>query len=84
MSVFTVLCYISHITLTAVHLLALMPDVCLVQVHNEHQRRVREIDQVEKHLMMAKAAALAAEEKKLSSLDQQLGIPKGKYYHIVK
>jgi len=33
--------------------------------------------------MMAKAASLAAEEKKLSLLDQQLGLPKGKYLCIV-
>ena len=36
------------------------------------------MDRVEKHLIMAKAAALAAEEKALSTLDQQLGLPKGK------
>ena len=35
------------------------------------------MDQVEKHLIMAKAASLAAEEKALSTLDQQLGLPKG-------
>jgi len=28
--------------------------------------------------MMAKAASIAAEEKRLSLLDQQLGLPKGK------
>ena len=50
----------------------------VIQIHDEHQRRISEVDQVEKHLMMAKAASLAAEEKKLSSLDQQLGLPKGK------
>lgn len=46
-------------------------------MYDEHQRRISEVDHVEKHLIMAKAAALAAEEKALSMLDQQLGIPKG-------
>lgn len=35
------------------------------------------MDHIEKHLIMAKAASLAAEERALSSLDQQLGLPKG-------
>ena len=46
-------------------------------MYDEHQRRISEVDHVEKHLIMAKAASLAAEEKALSTLDQQLGLPKG-------
>ena len=46
-------------------------------MYDEHQRRISEVDQVEKHLIMAKAASLAAEERALSTLDQQLGLPKG-------
>ena len=41
------------------------------------------MDHVEKHIIMAKAAALAAEEKALSTLDQQLGLPKGKTEHCL-
>ena len=47
-------------------------------MYDEHQQRINEVDQIEKHLIMAKAASLTAEEKALSTLDQQLGLPKGK------
>lgn len=51
-------------------------------MYDEHQRRISEVDQVEKHLLMAKAASLAAEEKALSTLDQHLGLPKGEMTFI--